>query len=259
MALADFRYTDEGVELVGQLARPAGSGPHPAVLIAHEIDGVGVNVRRRAEMLAALGYVALAGDMYGGGIVYEGDASRVQMMALLEDQATLRRRMRAGLAALRGVEGVDLARVAAIGYCFGGLCVLELARDGADVGRRGELPRPAHHPAPGRARCGPGQGAGLQWRRRPARARAQVAAFQEEMTAAGADWQVINYGGALHAFTNPNVVGSDNPALAYDPAADRQSWAAMRAFLDEAIGPVEERARDDQARLPRCRRHALAQ
>jgi dienelactone hydrolase len=89
--------------------------------------------------------------------------------------------------------------------------------------------------------------------------RAQVAAFQEEMTAAGADWQVINYGGALHAFTNPNVVGSDNPALAYDPAADRQSWAAMRAFLDEAIGPVEVARRDDQARLPRCRRHALAQ
>lgn len=132
--------------------------------------------------------------------------------------------------------GVDARRVAAIGYCFGSLALLELARSSAPlcavVSFHGLLATPA--PAQEgtvRARILACTGA-----RDPLVPLGDVAAFQREMDAAGADWQLIVYGRALHSFTNPNVAGMGDPRMEYDPAADRQSWAAALAFLDEAFG-----------------------
>ena len=231
--LRSLVYADGDVRLVGQLAVPEGAGPFPAVLVAHEIDGLGPHVRLRAEMLAQIGYVALAADNYGDGGLYEGDEARAHMDALMADPDVLRRRMQAGLDALAALPEVDPTRLAAIGYCFGGLCVLELARSGADlagvVSFHGILStRLPAEPGAVRARILVAHGD-----KDPLVPRAQVTAFEDEMDAAGADWQLIAYGNARHAFTNPNVVGRENDVLAYDPSADRQSWAAMLAFFGD--------------------------
>lgn len=236
MVLEPLSYRLDGRSYVGQLARPAGDGPHPAVLIAHEIDGLGDNVRRRAAMLAELGYVALAADVYGDGRLEEGDAARALMMPLLDDRAELRRRIGAGLAALTAVSGVDPSRVAAIGYCFGGATVLELARGGGAVAGvvsfHGLLatPLPAEPGAIGtRILVAHGDAD-------PLVPREQVAAFQQEMDRAGADWQLISYGRVLHAFTVPGVDERKAPGVVrHDPSADRQSWAAMQAFFAEVL------------------------
>lgn len=232
MALVEHRYDHAGLTLVGQLARPAGE-PIAAILVLPEVNGLGQNVRRRAQMLADLGYIALAADPYGDGATPEGDAAFAAMNALRDDPDLLRARVAAGLSALAAVSGLALSRTAAIGYCFGGGCALELARSGAElagvVSFHGLLS--TKQPAMAgtiRARilvCHGAQDPLVPWH--------QVTAFHDEMTHAGADWQLIAYGTARHAFTNPNVKGGENPALAYDASADRQSWAAMQTFFGE--------------------------
>jgi dienelactone hydrolase len=230
-----YRYGDGEFEAAGVLERPAQPNGR-AVLIAHEVNGVGGNVRRRARMLADLGYLALAIDVYGGGRTFEGDAAVEQMNALRAEPDQLRRRARAGLDALAGLDGVDPARIAAIGYCFGGLTVLELARSGAPLAAaisfHGLLTteRPV---GPGEI---PAKILACTGARDPLVPLDDVTAFQREMDAADADWQLIVYGRALHSFTNRNVIGGTDPRLAYDPSADRQSWAAALLFLDEALG-----------------------
>jgi dienelactone hydrolase len=184
-------------------------------------------------MLAELGYVALAADLYGGGRTFSGTEA---MDGLRADTASFRRRVRAGLDALLALDDVDPAGTAAIGYCFGGMAVLELARSGAPVAavvsfhgllRSDEPARPGKV----RARILACTGA-----KDPLVPLDDVDAFGREMDAAGADWQLIVYGRALHSFTNRNVAGGADPRMDYDPSADRQSWAAALLFLDEALG-----------------------
>lgn len=228
-----YRHGD--VALHGLVERPAVPNGR-AVLVVHEINGLGDNVRRRARMLADQGYLTLAADLYGEGRTFEGDVAATQMNALMRDPDVLRARVRAGLDALAGLDSADPARLAAIGYCFGGLCVLELARSGASVAavvsfhglfttarpaRSGEI----------RARILACTGA-----KDPLVPLDHVDVFQRELDAAGADWQLIVYGRARHSFTNRNVAGGADPRLDYDPSADRQSWAAALLFLDEAMG-----------------------
>lgn len=227
-------YADGDKELHGLLERPERPNGG-AILIVHEINGIGDNVRRRARMLADLGYLAFIADLYGGGRSYEGDAAAEQMNRLKSDAARLRQRVRAGFDRMLALDGVAPERSAAVGYCFGGLAVLELARSGAPAAavvsfhglfgtdlpaRKGEV----------RAKILACTGA-----KDPLVPPADVAAFQREMDEAEADWQLIVYGRAYHAFTNPNVRGKGDARLVYDASADRQSWAAALAFLDEAF------------------------
>jgi dienelactone hydrolase len=225
-------YGDGDLELRGILERPAEPNGR-AVLVVHEAPGLGDNARRRTRMLAELGYVALAADLYGGGRTFSGTEA---MDGLRADTASFRRRVRAGLDALLALDDVDPAGTAAIGYCFGGMAVLELARSGAPVAavvsfhgllRSDEPARPGKV----RARILACTGA-----KDPLVPLDDVDAFGREMDAAGADWQLIVYGRALHSFTNRNVAGGADPRMDYDPSADRQSWAAALLFLDEALG-----------------------
>ena len=125
-------YDGGGVRSRGYLALPGGTGKAPGVLVVHEAPGLDAHPKRRADMLAKLGYVALAADLYGGGVVGEGPQEAFKLMGPLRDDADLlRRRMRASFDALASVANVDQKRLAAIGYCFGGMSVLELARSGA--------------------------------------------------------------------------------------------------------------------------------
>ena len=228
-------YRDGDVVLEGYLAwDDALKGPRPGVLVVHQWMGVSANERMRAEQLAALGYVALAADVYGKGA---RPANQQEAGALAGkykgDRALLRSRVAAGLAELKRQPLVDGRRTAAIGYCFGGTAALELARSGADVAGvvtfHGGLDSPT--PADGkniRAKVLVLHGADDPWV--PA---ADIAAFQQELRQAGVDWQMVYYSGAVHSFTQKEA-GSDNSrGAAYNASADRRSWQALRDFLAE--------------------------
>lgn len=230
----DFHYEHDGVGLIGQIAFPEGPGPHPAVLVMHSAIGMDRLVQRRAQDLARMGYVALATDMYGAG--RDGpalDAYPALFMALQDTPDRLRARVVAGYEALKALPEVDTARIAAIGYCFGGQCVLELARSGADiraaVSFHGLLTTklPAHKGAV-KAKLLSMTGAND-----PYVPPADIAIFQQEMTEAGADWQVTLYGEGYHAFTEPDIKDQSGiPGIRYDPFLDRLSWAQATAFLE---------------------------
>lgn len=211
----------------------SGGAPRPAVLIAHAWRGLGEQEEARARQLADLGFTAFAIDLYGkgvrGGSVEE---NRKLIRPYMEDRSMLQRRMQLVLDIAREQPEVDPQRVAAIGFCFGGLCVLDLARTGADlagvVSFHG-LFKP------------PGNTTGNRVRARvlvlhgwddPMAPPEDLVALGRELTEMRADWQIHAYGHAMHAFTNPAANDPDFGTV-YHPDADRRSWRALRAFLDE--------------------------
>ncbi len=238
MQTQDIDYRDDTQTMRGYLAfDDAATGRRPGVVVFHEGLGLGDFAMTRARMLAELGYVALAADMFGD----RRQAQTMQEVAALlgdlrKDLGRLRARAHAALATLAAMPQVDANRLAAIGFCFGGMVVLELARDGADlkaaVSFHGLLATemPA---ASGQVRASVLVCTGAD---DPLAPPDQVKAFEDEMRAAKVrDWQVISYGNTLHGFTNPAADGSIFPAARYDERADRRSWASMRNLLDEAL------------------------
>jgi dienelactone hydrolase len=239
MNTTNIHYKDGEQELEGYVAYdPAIQGRRPAVLIAHAWGGLLDFERGKADALARLGYVGFAMDLYGtgnrGGSVEEN--SRL-MQPFLADRGLVRRRMQAGLEAARSHELVDPGRVAVIGYCFGGLCVLDLARSGADVAGvvsfHGLLSPPDLRDNPETVTA---KVLVLHGHDDPMVPPAQVAGLTEELTRAKADWQIHVYGHTLHAFTNPEMNDPTGLGAAYDATADRRSWVAMENFLAELFG-----------------------
>jgi dienelactone hydrolase len=227
----------EGASLEGRLFHPAARGPHAAVLIMPTAVGPGEHVFEQARRLVALGYVALVADMYGGGAHHaDPKAAGASFTALLAAPELARARVVAWYELLKAVAEVDAARVAAIGYCFGGKCVLELARSGADVKAvvsfHGLLTTtmPA---TPGTIHGEVAIYTGTQDAYAP---RADIDAVRQELTAAGARWQLTEFGSAAHAFTEPKAASYGRPGIAYDALADRSSWAGMVALLVATIG-----------------------
>ena len=205
----------------------------PAVLVAHDWSGCNDFAKKKAEALAKMGYLAFALDLYGlGRVGTTTDEKMALMNPLANDRRLLRTRMRAAYDAVIAMPEVDCTRVAAIGFCFGGLCVLDLARSGADlrgvVSFHGLLNKPtelANHPISSKVLA-------LHGYDDPMVKPEQVNAFAEEMTQAGVDWQIHTYGNTTHAFTNP-MANDPNLGLLYSAEADRRSWLAMTNFLDE--------------------------
>lgn len=231
--IQEFEYDHGDKRFAAYVAKDADRrGKRPGVAIVHEWLGPGENVKRRARMLAELGYVGVAIDMYGVGTRPRDAAeAAVAMNAVLADRPALRARMQRAIAVVRADADVDPKQVAAIGYCFGGGCVLELARAGADVlgvvSFHGALS--TTQPATVRPRA---KVLVLHGAEDPFVDAAKVADFMNEMRAVAADWQLVHYGGAVHSFTNPQA--SDPAAgFAFDPKADARSWQQMRAFLAE--------------------------
>lgn len=228
-------YEHQGTVLEGYLAwDDAHQGPRPGVLVVHQWMGLSDNERRRADMLAELGYVALAADVYGRG-VRPADTQQAQQQAARYngDRTLLRGRLGAALAALKAQSLVDPVRTAAVGYCFGGGGVLELARSGADlagvVSFHGSLDTTMPAQAGSvRAKILVCHGAVDPYVDPEA-----VRAFLQEMEAAGADYQVIMYAGAVHAFTQISAGNDPSRGAAYQEAADRRSWQAMQDFFAE--------------------------
>jgi dienelactone hydrolase len=231
----DWPYRDLVTSLTGVLYRDeALPSPRPGVMLVHGGAGLDDHARRQARRYAALGYVVLACDMLGDGVA--GDKDRVIgcLSTLRDDPLLMVRRARAGLAALSRCPDTD-GRLAVVGFCFGGMVALTLARSGEPIAGavsiHGSLAtsKPAQ-PGAVRARLLVCHGA-LD----PHVPLSDVTAFSEEMNGAGADWQLIIYGGALHGFTHSDAIPGAVPGVAYDPATDSRSFSATRSFLAEVF------------------------
>ena len=209
-------------------------GKRPAVLVVHQWKGLGEYEKKRAEMLARLGYNVLAADIYGKGVRPQApSAAGAEAGKYKNDRALLRARVRAGLEVLTRQELTDPKRVGAIGYCFGGTAVLELARSGADLAGVVSFHGGLGSPTPGDARNIKAKVLALHGADDPNVPEKEVAAFEAEMRDAGVDWQLVAYGGAVHAFTDWNAGNDNSRGAAYNERADRRSWEAMKQFFSE--------------------------
>jgi dienelactone hydrolase len=237
MHTQDIEYRIDGKQFVGYLADGSNGRMTAGVLVAHEGGGMTGHPKERARMLAQLGYVALAMDTFGEPITSREQAMAV-IGALSNDLTTLRKRGRTALDLLKAQANVDPSRTAAIGFCFGGTTVLELARSGADVGCVVGFHSGLTTIAPQDARnirCKVMVCLGADDPIIPAEHRN---AFIDEMRAGGVDYQMLVYGNAGHSFTNREVDAMNLPGFAYHASTDKRSWQAMRNFFDEVIKPV---------------------
>lgn len=204
----------------------------PLVMIAHDWSGRNEFAENKAEKLAELGYVGFALDMYGKGKIGKTNEEKsVLMKPLMDDRHLLQQRMNAALSCAKQLEQVDVNHTAAIGYCFGGLCALDLARSGADINGvvsfHGLLTSPSFQNEKINAKV-----LVLHGHEDPMVPPDQVLAFEKEMTEAKVDWQVHVYGNTKHAFANP-VANDQNLGLVYNKLAEKRSWIAMRNFFEE--------------------------
>lgn len=235
-------YSTDGVDMKGYIAWDGSTeGQRPGVLVVHEWWGLNDYARRRADMLAALGYTALAVDMYGDGKTADNpdDAGNL-MNDLLSDLAGVRARFEAALAGLSAHSSVDAGKVAAIGYCMGGGIVLHMARYGAQLKAVASF-----HGALPLGIAAEGEGAEISARIAVYHGEDDVfvpdeavMAFQAEMQKTGADCLFTTIPGAVHAFTNPAATGNGEKfgiPLRYNELADRCSWDHMQLVLQSAF------------------------
>ncbi len=237
MKTQDVTYQDGAVNLNGFVAWNDTPGKKPGVLVMHEAWGLGEHVMLRTRQLAEMGYVGFAADLYGE----RKQVSKMEdAMALIGDLRAnpqkLRTRARAALTALQALPQVDETRIGAIGFCFGGTTVLELARDGADlaaaVSFHGGLETQAP-PEKGQVKAKVLVLTGADDPMVPAK---QVLAFEDEMKKAGADVRVFSYAGAVHGFMNPDADGSIAPGILYNEAVASKAWAEMTRFFKGVFG-----------------------
>lgn len=233
----DVEYEHEGVKLKGYLAYDSelpSKGKLPGVLIIHEWWGLNDYAKRRARMLAELGYAAFAADMYGAGKVTDQRDQAAKWSGELYGSPLIRSRARAGLDVLANLPFVDVDRMAAIGYCFGGTTVLELAYSGAPL--RGVVSFHGGLTAPNSSDYDQIKAKFLilHGADDPFVSQEKILETQKGLREAGVDWQMIYYGGAMHSFTNPAADGSI-PGAQYNAKADARSWEHMRLYFREIM------------------------
>jgi len=229
-------YQHDGVTLEGfHVYDDAVTGQRPAVLVIHQWTGLTDYEKERSRMLAQLGYNVLAADIYGKGVRPEPPASGQEAGKYKGNRELYRARLKAGLEELKKDEHTDTTKIAAIGYCFGGTGVLELARSG--VGIAGVVSFHGGLDAADGMAATKGNVAAkvlvCHGAEDPFVPTEQVLAFGKEMTEAGADWQFIAYGHAVHAFTQKMAGDDPSKGAAYNEKADKRSWEAMKTFFSE--------------------------
>ncbi len=228
----EYRHNDTVMK--GYLAYDdAIKGKRPGMLVVHEWWGLNEFAKEQADKLAQMGYVALAVDMYGQGKMTQDREEASKLASQVRGTPLMRARAKAGLEVLKKQKLVDPTRLAAIGFCFGGTTVLELAYSGADV--KGVVSFHGGLTAP-KAEDLKNLKAGilvLHGADDPLVKPEEIKAFQEAMRQAGADWQMIYYGDAVHSFTNPKAGSDKSKGAAYDARAAARSWQQMQVFLKE--------------------------
>lgn len=209
----------------------------PGILIAHQWKGLSDYEKKRAEMLAKMGYVAFAADVYGKGVRPKDpkDASATAGK-YKNDRELLRKRIQAAFDQLKKSRMVDSQNIAAIGYCFGGTTVLELARSGADIDGVVSFHGALATPTPEDAKDIKAKVLALHGADDPFVPPAEVQGFKEEMQKADVDWQLVSYGNAVHSFTDWNAGNDNSKGSAYNEKADKRSWEAMKVFFNELFG-----------------------
>lgn len=229
-------YYDGETILEGYIAyNDDGARKKPAVMVVHDWSGHNDFACQKAEKLAELGYVGFAIDLYGKGKLGKDNAEKAALMKpLIENRELLRHRILAAFDTVAKLDYVNTAKIAAIGFCFGGLCVLDLARCDVDVrgvvSFHGNLNAPANsQPKQTRTKM-----LVLHGHDDPMVPPAEVTAFENEMTSVGADWQVHIYSNTKHAFANPKA---NDPAFGtvYNPLSDKRAWIAMKCFFEEIL------------------------
>ena len=209
------------------------NGPQPGILVSHTIAGRAALEENKADSLAELGYVAFALDLYGKGTCCEtSEQNRALMDAQLADRAAMQERLLLALATLKAQPEVDADKVGAIGFCFGGLCVLDIARTGEDLAGVVSFHGLFHPPGNTRGNSIKAKVLVLHGWDDPLATPDDVNSLASEMSAMGADWQLHAYGTTMHAFTNP-AAKDPTRGTVYDETADRRSWQAMTNFFDE--------------------------
>ncbi len=213
-----------------------GAQQQPALVMAPNWMGIGEGAERIARAVAEKGYVVLIADLYGQSVrPQNAEEAGAAMMPLKNDRAELRKRMQAAVAQLLGQSKAVLApgKLAAFGFCFGGCCALELARDGAPLQAAVSFHGTLDTPNPADAQNIKGSVLVLHGAADPLVPKEQLPAFEAEMDAAGVDWQLLSYGGAVHSFTDPgaNVPGK----MMYDARTAKRAFAAMHDLLDEVF------------------------
>lgn len=228
-------YNDGDIVLEGYIAYDESiTGKRPGVLVVHEWTGINDYTLQRSRQLAEMGYFAFAADIYGKGIrPSTPEEAGKQASVYKNDRLLMRKRIILALDEIRKQSYVDSEKISAIGYCFGGTVVLELARSGADVkgvvSFHGNLDTPNLTDANNiKAKVLVLHGADD-----PYVPEEQVITFEKEMRDAKVDWQLVSYGGAVHSFTNPDAGNDNSKGAAYNVKADKRSWEAMKNFFDE--------------------------
>ena len=237
MQTRDISYTSGDKKLTGYFAAPDSGGRRPGILVCHQGGGLTEHTKERARMLGEIGYAAFALDMYGT-VATKVEEAMPLMLPLVQNPPEMRKRAQAGLDVLKAQPGVDVSRLAAIGFCFGGALVLELARFARELGcvvafHPGMAPPvPLPESDERKIACKVMVCAGADDPFVPTSAREK---FAELMRAAGADWQLLVYGGAGHSFTDKSVDALNLPGFKYHSPTDRRSWAAMRNLFEEVF------------------------
>jgi dienelactone hydrolase len=209
------------------------SALRPGIIVVHEWMGLNEYAKWRCDSLAKLGYVAFAADIYGKGVRAQTPEEAGKLAGQYRgDRPLMRARIQAAVDWLKGNMLVDSSRIAAIGYCFGGTVVLELARSGANVkgvvSFHGNLETPTPATTTPKAKILVQHGAIDSYV-----APESISKFEKEMNDVKADWQFTSYSGAVHGFTNPKAGDNVASGYAYNETADKRSWQAMRNFFDE--------------------------
>jgi dienelactone hydrolase len=226
---------DGNVQLEGYMVfNGAASGTRPGVLVVHQWGGLGAYEKGRADLLAEMGYVAFAVDIYGKGVRPTlVPAKQAESTKYKSDRALFRSRLMAGYKTLLSEKKVDSTKTAAIGYCFGGTGVLELARAGAPVRGVVSFHGGLDSPTPADGRNIRAKVLILHGADDPFVPQTDIDSFVKEMRDARVDWQMVSYGGAVHSFTEREAGNDPSRGAAYNANADRRSWEAMKAFFAE--------------------------
>ena len=232
-------YFDGSLECIGHLSIPESTISVPLVLVAHTWKGRSEFEDQKVQALNALGYAALSIDIYGGGVNGQSaEENRALIEPFVSDRKLFRQRLISAVEFAKNIDGVDASKIAMIGFCFGGLASIELARSGYDlsgcVSFHGLLNQSTESINKVNSRL-----LVLHGDKDPMVSSEQILALQVEMTQSEADWQFISYGNTYHAFTNP-LANDVAMGTVYNHDSDKRSWIAMTNFLEEVFGNVNK-------------------